>query len=132
MGYYSDRFGRRRMIVVALVAATVLIPVWAYSPSVAWLYASAFAMQFMVQGAWGVIPAHLSELSPDSVRAFLPGFAYQCGSLVSGSVAFIEALFAQRTSYASAMAFTAVTVFVFTCIVAAAGQERRGRLFGVE
>ena len=61
-------------------------------------------MQFMVQGAWGVIPAHLSELSPDSVRGFLPGFAYQCGVLLASSVAYIEALLAERFSYASAMA----------------------------
>ena len=55
-------------------------------------------MQFMVQGAWGVIPAHITELSPDSVRGFLPGFAYQCGVLFAGSVAYVEAVFAQRTS----------------------------------
>ena len=70
--------------------------------SCSWL--GAFLMQFMVQGAWGVIPAHITELSPDSVRGFLPGFAYQCGVLLAGSVAYIEAVFARRTSYANAMA----------------------------
>ena len=55
-------------------------------------------MQFMVQGAWGVIPAHFTELSPDSVRGFLPGFAYQCGVLLAGTVAYIEAVFAEHTS----------------------------------
>jgi MFS transporter, SHS family, lactate transporter len=131
MGHYSDRFGRRRMIVVGMLLAVVAVPLWAYSPSVALLYASAFLMQFLVQGAWGVIPAHLSELSPDSVRGFLPSFAFQCGALLASSVAWVEALFAQRTSYATAMAFTAVTVFLFTAVVAAMGQERRGRTFGV-
>jgi SHS family lactate transporter-like MFS transporter len=130
MGLLSDRFGRRRMIIISLVLAIVLVPLWAYSPSVALLYAGSFLMQFMVQGAWGVIPAHLSELSPDSVRGFLPGFAYQCGSLLSSSVAWVEAVFAQRTSYATAMASTAAAVFAFACIMTAVGRERLGRTFG--
>ena len=60
-----------------------------------------FTMQFMVQGAWGVIPVHINELAPDSVRGFLPGFAYQCGVAVAGSVAYIEAVFADRMTYAT-------------------------------
>ena len=87
-------------------------------------------MQFMVQGAWGVIPAHINELSPDSVRGFLPGFAYQCGVLLAGSVAYIEAVFATRTTYANAMALTALTVFVGGAVVVALGRERRGARFG--
>jgi MFS transporter, SHS family, lactate transporter len=130
MGLYSDRFGRRRTMIVSLVLGIAVVPLWAYSPSIPLLYAGAFLMQFMVQGAWGVIPAHLSELSPDSVRGFLPGFAYQCGSLLASSVAWIEAIYAQRTSYATAMAFTAVTVFSFACIITAMGRERLGRTFG--
>ena len=89
-------------------------------------------MQLMVQGAWGIIPAHLSELSPDSVPGFLPGFAYQCGVLVAGSVAYIEALFAERMSYAMAMATTAATVFAGAAIITALGRERRGIHFGVD
>ena len=73
-----------------------MVPLWAYSPSTALLVLGAFLIQFMVQGAWGVIPAHLSELSPDSVRGFMPGFAYQCGVLVASSVVYIEAVFAKR------------------------------------
>ena len=87
-------------------------------------------MQFMVQGAWGVIPAHLSELSPDSVRGFLPGFAYQCGVLLSSSVVWIETVFAQRTSYRAAMALTAGTVFIAAIIMTALGRERKGTVFG--
>src|SRR5438094_2321529 len=94
-GFLSDRFGRRRAMIVALLCAIVAIPLWAFAPSLALLIVGAFVMQFMVQGAWGIIPAHLSELSPDSVRGFLPGFAYQCGVLLAGSVAYIEALFAE-------------------------------------
>ena len=70
----------------------------------------------MVQGAWGIIPAHLSELSPDSVRGFLPGFAYQCGVLLASSVPFFEAILAEHTSYANAMALTAFTVFTLAAI----------------
>ena len=129
-GLLSDRFGRRRSMIAALVCALAVIPLWAFSPSLALLVAGGFLMQFMVQGAWGVIPAHLTELSPDSVRGFLPGFAYQCGVLLAGSVAYIEALFAQRMSYATAMALTAVTVFVGAIIITAVGRERHGIHFG--
>jgi len=83
-----------------------------------------------VQGAWGVIPAHITELAPDGVRGFLPGFAYQCGVLIAGSVATIEALLAARVTYAWAMAVTAVTVFTLCAIVAALGRERRGIVYG--
>lgn len=129
-GLLSDHFGRRRSMIVALLIAIAIIPLWAFAPSLALLVAGGFLMQFMVQGAWGVIPAHLSELSPDSVRGFLPGFAYQCGVLLAGSVAYIEALFAQRTSYATAMALTAVTVFSIAAFVTALGPENRGIHFG--
>lgn len=129
-GLLSDRLGRRRSMIAALVCALAVIPLWAFSPSLGLLVAGGFLMQFMVQGAWGVIPAHLTELSPDSVRGFLPGFAYQCGVLLAGFVAYIEALFAQRMSYATAMAFTAVTVFVGAIIITALGRERRGITFG--
>ena len=90
----------------------------------------AAATQFLVQGAWGVIPAHLAELSPDSVRGFLPGFGYQCGVLLASSVTYIEAVFARRTSYAIAMAATAATVFVLAAIATAVGPERRAVQFG--
>src|SRR5205809_6783028 len=110
-GLYSDRFGRRRGMATAFLLATVMIPFWAYAPNTPLLVLGAFLMQFMVQGAWGVIPAHITELSPDSVRGFLPGLAYQCGVLLASSIAYIEAVFARRTIYANAMALTAFTVF---------------------
>jgi SHS family lactate transporter-like MFS transporter len=130
-GLISDRFGRRRSMVAALLLAVLAIPLWAYAPTTGGLVLGACVLQFMVQGAWGVIPAHITELSPDSVRGFLPGFAYQCGVLLAGSVAYIEAVFAQRTSYANAMALTALTVFVVAAVVAALGPERRAARFGV-
>ena len=87
-------------------------------------------MQFMVQGAWGVIPAHLSELSPDAVRGFLPGFSYQCGVLLSSSIVYIQALFAEHFSYATTMALSTCVVFLGGSIVAGLGRERRGMVFG--
>jgi MFS transporter, SHS family, lactate transporter len=130
IGFLSDRFGRRRTMITAFVCAIVCIPLWAYAPSLSLLIAGAFLLQFMVQGAWGIIPAHLSELSPDSVRGFLPGFAYQCGVLLAGSVSYIEALLAEHTSYANAMALTALVVFTFASIVVASGREKKGIEFG--
>jgi len=126
-GHFSDRLGRRRTIITAFI----LIPLWAYAPNQGLLITGAFLMQFMVQGAWGVIPAHLAELSPDSVRGLLPGFAYQTAGIIASSVVYIEAAYAQKTSYASAMALTAISVFILASIMAAVGRERRGQTFGV-
>ena len=70
----------------------LVIPLWAFAPTMPLLVLGAFLMQFMVQGAWGVIPAHITELAPDSVRGFMPGFAYQCGVLIASSVPFIQAI----------------------------------------
>jgi SHS family lactate transporter-like MFS transporter len=129
-GHLSDRIGRRRAIVIALVLAVLLIPLWAFSRSLTGLVIGAFAMQFMVQGAWGVIPAHITEMSPDSVRGFLPGFAYQCGILIASSVVYLQALLAARTSYAESMAIVAVTVFSGAAIIAWAGREKHAVEFG--
>jgi SHS family lactate transporter-like MFS transporter len=130
MGLVSDRYGRRRAMIIALLGGIAMVPLWAYAPTTALLILGAFLVQFMVQGSWGIIPAHLSELSPDSVRGFLPGFAYQCGVLVASSVVYIEAVFAKTMTYATAMAVTAVTVFALAAIVTAAGRERKGHVFG--
>jgi SHS family lactate transporter-like MFS transporter len=130
IGYCSDRFGRRRAMIGAVLAALLMVPLWIAAPTSWLLVLGAFLMQFFVQGAWGVIPAHLSELSPDSVRGFLPGFGYQCGVLLSSAVSYIEAVFAGYTSYAVAMAATAATVFLMAAAAAALGPERRGAEFG--
>ena len=130
LGHLSDKWGRRRAIVLAFVLGSLVIPLWAYAPNTILLVTGAFLMQFMVQGAWGVIPAHLSELSPDSVRALLPGFAYQSAGIIASSVVYIEAVYAQKTSYATAMALTAISVFVLASITALLGRERHGHRFG--
>ncbi|HEX4167592.1 MAG TPA: MFS transporter [Bryobacteraceae bacterium] len=126
IGLLSDRLGRKRLIALSLAGAIVLTPLWAYAPRVGWLIAGAFLIQFFVQGAWGVIPAHLSELAPTEIRGFLPGFAYQCGALLAGSVGTFEAALAEHMSYATAMAATAATVFLFTIVIALLGPERKG------
>jgi SHS family lactate transporter-like MFS transporter len=125
-GLLSDRLGRRKLIVSSLMFAVIVVPLWAYAPSEGLLVAGAFLMQFFVQGAWGVIPAHLSELAPNEIRGFLPGFSYQCGVLLASSVVFLEALFAQHVSYAAAMALTATAVFAMAIAATLAGPERRG------
>jgi len=129
-GHFSDLWGRRRAIIVAFFLAALMIPLWTYAPNQALLVAGAFLMQFMVQGAWGVIPAHLAELSPDSVRALLPGFAYQSAGIIASSVVFIEAVYAQKTGYATAMALTAISVFILASVMAYLGGERHGAEFG--
>ncbi|HEV8264726.1 MAG TPA: MFS transporter [Gemmatimonadales bacterium] len=129
-GLYSDRIGRRRAIAVALAGAIAMIPAWAFAPSLPVLFLGAFGMQFMVQGAWGVIPAHITELSPDSVRGFLPGFAYQCGVAIAAFVPTLQAWFAARVTYTVAMPLTAGIAFVLCGIVAWRGPERRGITYG--
>ncbi len=90
-GTWSERIGRRRAIVIAALLAIPVIPLWAYSHTVPMLALGGFLMQFMVQGAWGVVPAHLNELSPPAVRATFPGFAYQLGNFLSSRNAVIQA-----------------------------------------
>ena len=78
-GYLSDRIGRRRAMIAAVLCGLAVVPIWIYPHSLVWLTAGAFLMQFMVQGAWGAIPAHLVELSPPEVRGLFSGLAYQLG-----------------------------------------------------
>jgi len=129
-GLHSDRFGRRRGMVTAFLLAILIVPLWAYAPNTPLLVVGAFLMQFMVQGAWGIIPAHITELSPDSVRGFLPGFAYQCGVLLAGSVGYLEAVASKSLNYSTAMAVTAWTVFLLGSAVILVGPERKGTRFG--
>jgi MFS transporter, SHS family, lactate transporter len=124
VGLYSDRRGRRRAMVISLLIALLLIPVWVFSPRIVALVSlGAFLMQFMVQGAWGVIPAHINELSPAPLRGFFPGFAYQLGVLIAASSATIEAAFSRHFSYAEAMGAFAAIVFIVGSIAVAAGPE---------
>jgi SHS family lactate transporter-like MFS transporter len=129
-GLASDRFGRKRMMIAALLGAFCVAPLWAFSSSLGLIVTGAFLMQFMVQGAWGIIPAHISELSPDQVRGFLPGFAYQCGNLIAASIAWGQAALAERLPYPYVMAGSAAVIFVLAITATALGRERRGIVFG--
>jgi SHS family lactate transporter-like MFS transporter len=129
-GFLSDRFGRRRSMIVALVGAIVVVPLWAFAPSIPLLVTGAFLIQFMIQGAWGVVPAQLAELSPDNVRGFLPGFGNACGVVLASVVVYLEALIAHRTSYSVAMASTAAIVLVCAIVVISSGPERKAAKFG--
>jgi MFS transporter, SHS family, lactate transporter len=128
-GSLSERIGRRRTIVVAALLAIPVIPLWAYSHTVPMLAVGGFLMQFMVQGAWGVIPAHLNELSPPAVRGTLPGFAYQVGNLLASRNGVIQARLAENRyagSFPPVLAWTVVLVASLVAIVTVSGKERQG------
>jgi MFS transporter, SHS family, lactate transporter len=128
-GAWSEKVGRRRAIVVAAILAIPAIPLWVYARNVAILALGGFVMQFMVQGAWGVIPAHLNELSPPAVRATFPGLAYQLGNLLASWNSVIQSRTAERHyagNYAPVLMWTVVIVATVVAVVAAASKEARG------
>ncbi|HEY6081821.1 MAG TPA: MFS transporter, partial [Chitinophagaceae bacterium] len=125
-GHISDLYGRKKMMVLAILLAILLIPLWLHAGGIAVVMAGAFGMQFMVQGAWGIIPAHINELSPGSLRGFFPGFAYQLGVLIASSIGYVEAVLAQSVSYAVSMEILAGSVLVLGAVVILAGPEKKG------
>lgn len=132
VGYLSDRIGRRWAMIGSFVAATLVVPLWAYAPNLAMLLVGSFLLQFFVQGAWGVIPAHINELSPDAVRGFLPGFAYQCGAALAGSVLVVEELLTKHFGLTNAMAISAALIFPLAALVVFLGKEKSAVIFGEE
>jgi SHS family lactate transporter-like MFS transporter len=130
-GLLSDRLGRRKMMIAAFVGALLVVYPWATSSQLNSIILSAFLMQFMVQGAWGIIPAHINELSPDRVRGFLPGFAYQCGNLIASSIPLLQAWLAEKTPYPHVMGISAACIFAAAIVVVAIGREKRGVTFGI-
>jgi SHS family lactate transporter-like MFS transporter len=128
-GFFSDRAGRRRSMILAVLLAAAMIPLWVLAPNKQLIIVGAFLMQFMVQGAWGVIPAHINELSPPQARGFLPGFAYQVGVLIASSITYIEASLAEHFSYAGAMGTLAACVLLLGAVVIWAGSEAKGISF---
>ncbi|HEY2433168.1 MAG TPA: MFS transporter [Vicinamibacterales bacterium] len=128
-GFYSDRAGRRRAMITASVCALAVLPMWLAGFTPLAMIAGVFLMQFFVQGAWGVIPAHINELSPSAARGFFPGFAYQLGVMFASSIPFIESWLGEAFSYTHAMGGLMVAVFIAAIIVVAAGPEARGISF---
>lgn len=128
-GQLSERIGRRRAVLAALSLVLAAIPAWAFGRSLSALAVGAFALQMGVQGAWGVIPAHLNELSPDAVRGLVPGLAYQTGVLVAAPVNTIQYALRDRVGYAWALAGFEIAVVLGLALVITLGGERRGRRF---
>jgi SHS family lactate transporter-like MFS transporter len=129
VGYFSDRFGRRKAIIGGALTAFVLIPLWIAAPNTPLLVLGGFLMQFCVQGAWGIIPAHMNELVPAHLRGFLPGFSYQLGMLCAGIVPYVESLIGEHFSYAQAMGGFAAASLLIGSIVIGLGPEAHGIAF---
>jgi SHS family lactate transporter-like MFS transporter len=135
-GHLSQSWGRRRTIIIAAICGFILIPLWVFSPGLSLLIVGGFLMQFMVQGAWGIVPVHLNELSPPALRGTFPGLAYQLGNFLAANAAVVEAKLAQtfrgtdhQPDYAKALAVFAASVFVALIILAAVGREECGKEF---
>jgi MFS transporter, SHS family, lactate transporter len=124
-GTLSQRIGRRKAIIAATLLALPIIPLWSFSTSVALIALGAFLMQISVQGAWGVIPVHLNELSPDEVRGTFPGFAYQLGNFFASANATLQAGFAHDHggNYALALATVAAVAAVAIALLTSVGRE---------
>jgi MFS transporter, SHS family, lactate transporter len=133
MGSFSQHWGRRRVIILCAIAGMLLIPLWIFAPNTALLMAGGFLIQFMVQGAWGVVPVHLNELSPPAFRGLFPGLAYQMGNFAAAYAAQQQAWLAEKfrlpngePNYALTMALVQCVVFLAVIILAAVGREKRG------
>jgi len=131
-GSLSERIGRRRMIVIAALLSLPVLPLWAFAASPVLLAMGAFLMQVMVQGAWGVIPAHLNELSPDEARGTFPGLVYQLGNLLASANATIQAGIAMHFggNYGVALALVAGSVAIIIAVLTSLGVEAKGVAFG--
>jgi SHS family lactate transporter-like MFS transporter len=136
VGYVSQHWGRRRVIILCAIFGMLLIPLWIFAPNTALLIMGGFLIQFTVQGAWGVVPVHLNELSPSDFRGTFPGLAYQLGNFVAAYAAQQQAWLAERfrktdgsPNYALTMAVVEGIVFLAIIFLAAIGPEKRGREF---
>jgi len=126
-GALSERFGRKRTIITAALLSLPMIPFYALGHSLYVLAGGAFLMQFMVQGAWGVVPAYLSELSPGPVRATFPGLAYQLGNLITSRNSVLQARAAERFGgYGKVLAVTVLLVACCLALITSFGRESRG------
>ncbi|HTV85743.1 MAG TPA: MFS transporter [Dyella sp.] len=127
-GAWSEKIGRRRAMIIAALLAIPVIPLWTYGGSLLWLGVGAFLIQVMVQGAWGVVPTHLNELSPDGVRGTLPGFAYQMGNLLAAGTATAQSWLASRDglNLPLVMSLWIAAVAVLLALLVWLGPEARG------
>jgi SHS family lactate transporter-like MFS transporter len=128
-GFYSDKAGRRRSMMIAIVCSLIVIPFWIAGHSPIRILIGVFLMQFFVQGAWGVIPAHINELSPNHLRGFFPGFAYQLGVMLAANIPYVESALGERFTYTQAMSGLMTVVFIVAFVVTLLGPEARGVSF---
>ncbi|TAM67386.1 MAG: MFS transporter [Mycobacterium sp.] len=129
-GTLSQRWGRRYTVVFCAVLALPVVPLFAYSRSAALLCLGSFAMQLFVQGAWGVIPAHLTEMSPDAIRGLYPGVTYQLGNLLAAFNLPIQERLAETHGYPFALAATIVPVLIAVTVLTLIGKDATGIRFG--
>ncbi|KAJ2077341.1 Carboxylic acid transporter [Coemansia sp. RSA 988] len=140
-GYTSEYLGRRRTIAICAICGACFVPLWILPDAFGTLLAGAFFMQLFVQGAWGVIPAYLTEISPAAFRATFPGLAYQLGNLISASASQIEASLGEKNplpelrdgepvpNYGRVQGILIGVIFSFVLVLAVVGREERGRQF---
>jgi MFS transporter, SHS family, lactate transporter len=131
IGHYSDRLGRRFAIILALTICALSIPLWAFGSTIVMLAIGSFAMQFGVQGAFGVIPAHLNELSPSSVRSLFPGVVYQLGVLFAAPSVVVEFTLRRHFGYQWALTIFEMCTIFCLFLIFGFGPERKGRDFHV-
>jgi MFS transporter, SHS family, lactate transporter len=129
-GTLSQRLGRRYAVVLCAVLGLPIVPLFAYSRAAAMLCLGSFLMQFVVQGAWGVIPAHLTEISPDAIRGFYPGVTYQLGNLLAAFNLPIQERLAESYGYPFALAATIVPVLIAVTLLTSIGKDATGIRFG--
>ena len=126
MGAASEKYGRRAVVVFCAVLGLPILPLFAASSTLGLVCLGSFLMQFVVQGAWGVIPAHLTELSPAEIRGFYPGVTYQLGNCLAAFNLPIQERLADSHSYTFALTATLIPVFIAVAVLAAVGKEARG------
>jgi len=133
-GIWSERIGRKRAIIIASLLALPVIPLFAFSATPLLLALGGFLMQVAVQGAWGIVPVHLNELSPPLARSLFPGFAYQLGNLIASKNAPIQAGIAEAhgNNYGLALALVCGIVAVVIAVWTALGPERKNADFAAE
>lgn len=128
-GHFSEKIGRRHAIMAALGLSLLAIPAWAFGTSIMVLVLGSYLMQTGVQGAFGVIPAHLNELSPDAVRSLFPGFVYQLGVLIASPAVSFEFVLQRHLGYPWALTCFEVVVILLLLLIFGLGPEKRGRSF---
>jgi MFS transporter, SHS family, lactate transporter len=129
IGMFSEKLGRRYAMIFSMVISLLVIPLWAFGATTGILILGAFLMQFGVQGAWGIVPVHLTEMVPDETRGLVSGLAYQLGTLVGARAPVLEFSLSARFGYRWALAGFEIFTILALIVILALGKERKGRSF---